>query len=273
MLCLLASVMAVSAFAAPRMKDLSDTHVYNSDNSDKVPFDKKDITINIHGKDYAFTASGSGTWKNVDQLPELNLPDEGEDAYLPVVITDEDGIVYNAYLNNHSDKNGNNGNARPGTDTYDISGVSQVNPDPDPQNLDPDPVDPTPDPVDPTPDPDPVDPNPDPDPVDPTSDPDPVDPNPDPDPVDPNPDPDPVDPNPDPDPVDPNPDPDPVDPNPDPDPVDPNPDPSGGEPVPFDDDVPLAEVPKTGDPSLLWAAVSALSAGSLALVNRKKKEE
>ena len=252
MLCLLASVMAVSAFAAPRMKDLSDTHVYNSDNSDKVPFDKKDITINIHGEDYAFQASGSGTWKNVDQLPELNLPDEGEDAYLPVVITDEDGIVYNAYLNNHSDKNGNNGNARPGTDTYDISGVSQVNPDPDPQNLDPDP-----DPVDPTPDPDPVDPTPDPDPVDP------------------NPDPDPVDPNPDPDPVDPTPDPDPVDPNPDPDPSggEPDPDPSGGEPVPFDDDVPLAEVPKTGDPSLLWAAVSALSAGSLVLVNRKKKEE
>ncbi len=140
--------------------------------------------------------------------------------------------------------------------------------------VDPDPVDP--DPVDPDPvDPDPVDPDPvDPDPVDP----DPVDP----DPVDPDPiDPDPVDP----DPVDPDPvDPDPVDPDPvDPDPVDPEPY-QDDVPVPtsetsgdglvdiFDEEVPLADVPKTGDAIGLWMMLSGGSLAGLAVLNKKKRK-
>ena len=258
------------------------------------------IQANVNGKTHLVDkgSSGTHTWliqgtysydiELVDGTNTLNyrigkqtgtysipMP-EGYEGYLISEVEIDCAFNKEDSTNSHSDRYDNA--------IIDITITKVVNPDtgeeieipPVDPNPDPDPVDPNPDPDPQNLDPDPVDPTPDPDPVDPNPNPDPVDPNPDPDPVDPNPDPDPVDPDPqnlDPDPVDPNPDPDPVDPNPDPDPVDPDPDPSGGEPVPFDDDVPLAEVPKTGDPSLLWAAVSALSAGSLALVNRKKKEE
>ena len=40
-----------------------------------------------------------------------------------------------------------------------------------------------------------------------------------------------------------------------------------------DEDVPLADVPQTGDMSLLWVALSAVSAGGAILLNRKRKED
>lgn len=40
----------------------------------------------------------------------------------------------------------------------------------------------------------------------------------------------------------------------------------------IDEDVPLADVPKTGDLSTLWMALSGLSAGGLLLLNRKKED-
>ena len=40
-----------------------------------------------------------------------------------------------------------------------------------------------------------------------------------------------------------------------------------------DEDVPLADVPQTGDMSLLWVALSAVSAGGAVLLNRKRKED
>ena len=40
-----------------------------------------------------------------------------------------------------------------------------------------------------------------------------------------------------------------------------------------DEDVPLADVPQTGDLSLLWVALSAVCAGGAVLLNRKRKEE
>ena len=39
----------------------------------------------------------------------------------------------------------------------------------------------------------------------------------------------------------------------------------------FDEDVPLADVPKTGDISTLWMALSTISAGGLILLNKKRK--
>ncbi|MBQ7859391.1 MAG: doubled motif LPXTG anchor domain-containing protein, partial [Faecalibacterium sp.] len=41
----------------------------------------------------------------------------------------------------------------------------------------------------------------------------------------------------------------------------------------LDEDVPLADVPKTGDISILWAALSLGSAGGLAVLRKKGKEE
>lgn len=41
----------------------------------------------------------------------------------------------------------------------------------------------------------------------------------------------------------------------------------------LDEEVPLAKAPKTGDISLLWVALSSLSAGGLAMLNRKRKDE
>ena len=40
-----------------------------------------------------------------------------------------------------------------------------------------------------------------------------------------------------------------------------------------DDEVPLAQAPKTGDLSTLWAAISGLSLGGISLLNRKRKEK
>ena len=40
-----------------------------------------------------------------------------------------------------------------------------------------------------------------------------------------------------------------------------------------DEDVPLADVPQTGDMSFLWVALSAVSAGGAVLLNRKRKED
>jgi len=39
----------------------------------------------------------------------------------------------------------------------------------------------------------------------------------------------------------------------------------------FDEDTPLADVPRTGDISGLWILLSSLSAGGLILLNRKKE--
>lgn len=41
----------------------------------------------------------------------------------------------------------------------------------------------------------------------------------------------------------------------------------------LDEEVPLADAPKTGDISGLWAAISLISLGGVALLNRKRKEE
>ena len=41
----------------------------------------------------------------------------------------------------------------------------------------------------------------------------------------------------------------------------------------LDEEVPLADAPKTGDISSLWAALSGLALGGLGLLNRKRKEE
>ena len=41
----------------------------------------------------------------------------------------------------------------------------------------------------------------------------------------------------------------------------------------LDEEVPLAEAPKTGDVSALWAAISCLSLGGMVLLNRRSKEE
>lgn len=54
-----------------------------------------------------------------------------------------------------------------------------------------------------------------------------------------------------------------------------DPDPQGGEDVTIipDEDVPLADAPKTGDVSGLWAALSFLSLGGFTALKRKRKEE
>lgn len=137
-----------------------------------------------------------------------------------------------------------------------------------------------PKPTDPVPtDPEPTDPQP--------TDPEPTDPQPtDPEPTDPEPtDPEPTDPKP----TDPKPtEPDPTDPKPtEPEPTDPGPsepvhsDPEPADPVPLDlddeteipdEEVPLAAAPKTGDISLLWVALSGLSAGGLVMLNRKRED-
>ena len=39
-----------------------------------------------------------------------------------------------------------------------------------------------------------------------------------------------------------------------------------------DGEVPLADVPETGDISSLWMALSTLSAGGIVLVNKKKRK-
>ena len=38
----------------------------------------------------------------------------------------------------------------------------------------------------------------------------------------------------------------------------------------FDEDVPLADVPKTGDATLLWVILSMISGGGVILMNRKE---
>jgi LPXTG-motif cell wall-anchored protein len=40
-----------------------------------------------------------------------------------------------------------------------------------------------------------------------------------------------------------------------------------------DDEVPLAQAPKTGDISTLWAAISGLSLGGISLLNRKRRNK
>ena len=66
------------------------------------------------------------------------------------------------------------------------------------------------------------------------------------------------------------------------DPVDPPVDPPAPQPVPLaldgeieipDEEVPLADAPKTGDISGLWAVLSGFSAAGMALLGRKRKEE
>ena len=47
----------------------------------------------------------------------------------------------------------------------------------------------------------------------------------------------------------------------------------GGEIDIFDEEVPLADVPRTGDVSALWLALSGLASGGLVLLGRKRKED
>ena len=41
----------------------------------------------------------------------------------------------------------------------------------------------------------------------------------------------------------------------------------------LDEEIPLAQAPKTGDLSSLWAAISGLSLGGISLLNFKRKKE
>ena len=255
------SIMIVGASAK---KDDSTTHIFNSDNSEKLPFDKNTIEVYYNNDKYTFYDNGSGSWTNDQNFPELNL---GADESAAIVIV-AGGVTYDAFLVNHSAPSGNNGHASTGTDTYDISGVApQVTPDP----VNPDPNNPNPD--NPNPDnPNPDNPNPDnPDPVDP----DPVNPDPvNPDPVVPvNPPVIPYIP-----PVDPvviNDDPVPLAELPDEDvPLAelPEEDADDGLEDIFDEDVPLADVPQTGTAIAAFSAVAAVSGIGLAWFGLKKKD-
>ena len=64
--------------------------------------------------------------------------------------------------------------------------------------------------------------------------------------------------------------------NEDPDPTEPAPvneDPDPTEPEEPEETVKQADVPKTGDLSVLWTTASVLSAGGMVMLGKKRKEE
>jgi len=123
---LIANLAMVTGFAA------GDTYIYNSSdghgNSNKLPFDKCPITIYI-GDTIAegdeglnFADSGSGTWKAVSAVGELNIGN----GSLPVIVkyTDKQGNIqyYYASLVKHS--GGNQSDSGGATDNYEFGGAA-----------------------------------------------------------------------------------------------------------------------------------------------------
>lgn len=134
-LCFVLSTMVVSVFGTSG----SSTTLHDPDKT--AEFNQQDITVNINGQDYGFSASGNGSWKSNGEVGELNIPANGS---LPVVIT-SGGNTYDASLVNHTAATGNNGNSDNGKDLYQITNIAKRGTDPtppeggdiDPQDLDP----------------------------------------------------------------------------------------------------------------------------------------
>ena len=86
---------------------------------EKLAFDKQDIVVVVDGKEYNFSAKGSKQWETEDDIGELGLAD-GETKRVTVKANGEE---YEVDLTNHCAANGNNGDAANGTDLYKFSAV------------------------------------------------------------------------------------------------------------------------------------------------------
>ncbi|MBR4869209.1 MAG: Cna B-type domain-containing protein [Oscillospiraceae bacterium] len=122
---LVANLAMVTGMAAGK------TYIYNSSeghgNSNKMPFDKKDIVIyfgdSTDGEGLSFDASGSGTWKAVSDVGELNLGDGSRP--IVIVYTNAQGVQhYYAALVKHS--GGNQSDSGGATDNYEFAARTDI---------------------------------------------------------------------------------------------------------------------------------------------------
>ena len=86
---------------------------------EKLAFDKQDIVVVVDGKEYNFSAKGSKQWETEDDIGELGLAD-GQTKRVTVKANGEE---YEVDLTNHCAANGNNNNNKHGTDLYKFSAV------------------------------------------------------------------------------------------------------------------------------------------------------